>query len=84
MVLKQDKKYDAKKKVPITVLMDVAKKDVETTINAIMVNNGIPADLMVYIVESALCDLMRMRNMQAAEQSMDIHEVEGDTEQKGE
>lgn len=84
MVVKQDKKHDQQKKVPITVLMDVAKKDVETTINAIMVNNGIPADLMVYIVESALCDLMRMRNMQAAEQNMDIHEITDDTEQKGE
>lgn len=84
MVVKQSKQHDTQKKVPITVLMDMAKKDVETTINAIMINNGIPADLMIYIVESALCDLMRMRNMQAAEQSMDIHEVEGDTEQKGE
>lgn len=84
MVVKQSKQHDTQKKVPITVLMDVAKKDVETTINAIMVNNGIPADLMIYIVESALCDLMRMRNIQVAEQSMDIHEVKDDAEQKGE
>ena len=54
-------------KTPLGAMMDLAKKDISTLVQNIMNNNKLPPDIMIYILESVTCDLLRVKSMSDAE-----------------
>lgn len=66
-------------KVPIGMIMDMAKQDISFMVNEIIQKNHIPPDLMVYILESVLYEVERARGMSEANRNVKISE----SDQKG-
>lgn len=60
--------------------MDMAKADINTVVQSIMKSNNIPPDIMVYILESVLYEVERMRGMVEAGRNIKVQDLKKDGE----
>lgn len=61
-------------------MMDMAKADINTVVQSIMKSNKIPPDIMVYILESVLYEVERMRGIVEAGRNIKVQESKKDGE----
>lgn len=61
-------------KTPIWTMMDMAKAEVAGFVMNIMENNRIPADAMIYVLESVQSDLKDLKANQMAERMNELNE----------
>lgn len=68
-------KEDVKRRVktPFSVIMDLAKNEIETQVLNSMQANNIPPGLMVYVVKDVLLDVMQMKVEQLSEEFAESH-----------
>lgn len=62
-------------KVPIGTMMNMAKAEVEGMVVSIMENNHIPADLMIYILDSVQSNLKDMDRIKMSEKINDLNDL---------
>ncbi len=69
-------------KMPIEMLMDMAKKDIGETVEQVMRNNHIPLGLMIFILESISNDIARLKHIQDAQMTIENAKANADKEKE--
>ena len=75
--VENDKNNEAK--TPISIIMDMAKKELSVHVIEIMRNNNLPAGVMEYVLESVLS---KVRNTKNEEINMEFLEIQKELYQK--
>lgn len=75
--MENDKNNEAK--TPISIIMDMAKKELSVHVIEIMRNNNLPAGVMEYVLESVLS---KVRNTKNEEINMEFLEIQKELYQK--
>lgn len=63
-------------KTPISVILDMAKNEVENFVLRCMQANNIPPSLMTYVVKDVLLEMMQMKVEQLSEEFVESHKSE--------
>lgn len=67
-----NEKGEKETRTPITVMMDMAKKEIGAFVILCMEKNKIPPGLMAYILKDILLDIMQAKTEQLSAQYVDL------------